>query len=76
MASAEIMKLRQISQETFTTYLSDVEYTRTDVLDDLKRVRTWHAAQARGRGLDTCGCDYCAVLGFLLPEPESVNAAS
>lgn len=74
----ENLLLRQISEEGFTTYLGNVEYTRTDVLDDLKRVRTWHAALARGRGLNNCGCDYCAVLVFLSPPPEqeNVNATS
>jgi len=68
--------LRRISDETFTTYLGDIEYTRTSVLDDLRRVRTWHAAQARGRGLENCGCDYCAVLGFLLPEQEKTDVTA
>jgi hypothetical protein len=59
----ETLLLRQISEEVFTTYLGTVAYIRTDLANDLRRVREWHTALAKGRGLSDCGCDYCAVLG-------------
>lgn len=62
--------LRKISDDTFTTYLGDVEYVRTDVMDNLERVRRQHVEKAKQANFNDCGCAYCEALSPAEPSQE------